>query len=104
MGEKASSLLEDFNKRNFVELKLKTSNLILNEEYALTFVADLPEDNTAINYYTNFNEKVASLSELRNHKFNNFVSTKENFDIFYRTKGLNEYLRFFEKNYQTKNQ
>jgi tetratricopeptide (TPR) repeat protein len=104
MGEKASSLLESFNNTNFSALKLKTSNLILNEEYALTFVADLPEDNTAIDYYRTFNEKLSSLSELRNHKFDNFVITKDNFNIFYRTKGLDEYIQFFEKTYPAENQ
>lgn len=104
MGEKASSILENFNKTTFGALKLKTSNLILNEEYSLTFVADLPENDTAMDYYITFNEKLPSINELRNHKFNNFVITKDNFNIFYRTKGLDEYLQFFEKNYPAENQ
>lgn len=104
MGDKASAALENFNKNNFKALNLKTSSLILNEDYALTFVADLPENNTAVEYYKTFAEKLSTMTELRNHKFNNFVITKDNFDIFYRTKGLDEYLQFFEKNYQKENQ
>jgi hypothetical protein len=42
---------------------------------------------------------MSSLTELGNHKFDTFVITKDNFDIFYRTKGLDEYLKFFETNY-----
>lgn len=104
IGDKASAALENFNKNNFKALNLKTSSLILNEDYALTFVADLPENNTAVAYYKTFTEKLTAITELRNHKFNNFVITKDNFDIFYRTKGLDEYLQFFEKNYQKENQ
>jgi hypothetical protein len=100
----ASAALENFNKANFKELNLRTSNLVLNDEYTLTFVADLPENSTAVAYYKTFIEKLPSITTLRNHKFNNFVITKDNFDIFYRTKGLDEYIHFFEKNYPAENQ
>jgi tetratricopeptide (TPR) repeat protein len=104
IGEKLSAYLERFNSEAYSTLNLKTSNLIFNDDYALTFVADLPEDNAAIEYYKAFVEKLPTVNELRNYKFNIFVITKDNFDIFYRTKGLDEYLQFFEKNYPTENQ
>lgn len=100
----ASGILEAFNDTNFGNLSLKTSNLVLDETYALTMVSDLPTIQAAKEYYKAFADKLPSLGELRNYKFNKFVITKENFDIFYRTKGLDEYLRFFEKNYQSENQ
>jgi len=71
----------------------------LNDDYTLTLVADLPRISSALEYIKTFNEKLSTLNELRNHKFHSFVITKDNFDIFYRTKGLDEYLQFFEKNY-----
>jgi tetratricopeptide (TPR) repeat protein len=104
MDETASSALEDFNQEFFSQLNLKTSNLILNDEYSMTFVTDLPGLNAATEYYQTFNEKLPALTDFRNHKFDNFVITKDNFDIFYRTKGLDEYLQFFERNYPTENQ
>ncbi|MEO7988287.1 MAG: tetratricopeptide repeat protein [Chryseolinea sp.] len=104
LSDLASATLEKFNKANFNDLKLKTSNLVLNDEYSLTFVADLPRISYALEYMMTFNEKLATFTELRNHKFNSFVITKDNFDIFYRTKGLDEYIQFFEKNYPTENQ
>lgn len=95
----ASNALTKFNNANFQDLKLTTSNLTLNDMYMITLVSDLPGITTALDYLKTFNEKVNTLSEFRNHKFHNFVITKDNFDIFYRTKGLNEYIKFFEKNY-----
>ena len=65
----------------------------------MTLVDGLPRVSSAIEYVKTFNEKLATLTELRNHKFHSFVFTKDNFDILYRTKGLDEYLQFFEKNY-----
>jgi tetratricopeptide (TPR) repeat protein len=95
----ASSALAKFNNSYFKDLKLMTSNLVLNDMYTLTLVADLPGITTALDYLKTFNEKLSTLTEFRNHKFHNFVITKDNFDIFYRTKGLDEYLKFFERNY-----
>ena len=104
LGNRASVALEKFNQEHFKDLKLKTSNLVLSDDYIITLVADLPRLSSAIEYVHTFNEKLPTMSELRNHKFNNFVITKDNFDIFYRTKGLDEYIYFFEKNYPTQNQ
>lgn len=103
IDETVSAALEHFNEANFNDLNLNTSNLVLNDEYSMTFVADIPGLDQAIEYYKTFNEKLPSLIELQNHKFDNFVITKNNFDIFYRTKGLDEYLQFFEKNYPAEN-
>ncbi|HEX6225655.1 MAG TPA: tetratricopeptide repeat protein [Chryseolinea sp.] len=99
MSQPATTALTKFNENNFKDLKLKTSNLVLNDMYTLTLVADLPGITTALDYIKTFNEKASTLTEIRNHKFHNFVITKDNFDIFYRTKGLDEYLKFFERNY-----
>jgi outer membrane protein assembly factor BamD (BamD/ComL family) len=104
INEVTASTLESFNKTNFKELNLKTSHLALTDDLAITFVSDLPDKKTAMDYFQRFAEKLHEIAALRNHKFDNFVITKDNFDIFYRTKGLNEYLRFFEKNYPTENQ
>lgn len=104
MASAATTTLEKFNEQYFKELKLKTSNLILNDEFTMTLVADLPRISSAIEYIRTFNEKLSGLSELRNHKFHSFVITKDNFDIFYRTKGLDEYIQFFEKNYPAEDQ
>jgi tetratricopeptide (TPR) repeat protein len=96
--------LEKFNKANFSQLNLNISNLTFNEQFTITFVADLSNVTTAIDYYRTFNENLSTIPEFRNHKFDNFVITKDNFDIFYRTKGLDEYLQFFNKNYPKENQ
>jgi outer membrane protein assembly factor BamD (BamD/ComL family) len=104
IGNKASFALERFNETYYKELKLKTSNLTLNDDYIITLVDELPRVSAAIDYVRTFNEKLQGMTELRNHKFNNFVITKDNFNIFYRTKGLDEYIYFFEKNYPADNQ
>jgi tetratricopeptide (TPR) repeat protein len=104
VSEMTAAALEYFNESYFAQADLKTSHLVLNDQNAITFVSELKDKQAAVEYFRSFSENLPTIPDLRNHKFDNFVITKENFDIFYRTKGLNEYLRFFEKNYQTKNQ
>lgn len=101
--ETLSSTLESFNQTEFKELGLKVSTLILNDAYTLTLVSDLPRLSSALEYYRTFTEKQATFTGLKDHKFSSFVITKDNFDIFYRTKGLDEYLQFFQKNYHPEN-
>ncbi|MEJ1239138.1 hypothetical protein WBG78_13465 [Chryseolinea sp. T2] len=99
LGNMPTLTLEKLNTDNFRELNLKTSNMVFNPENTMTLVDGLPRVSFAIEYMKSFNEKLATLTELRSHKFHSFVITKDNFDILYRTKGLDEYLQFFEKNY-----
>src|SRR5690606_246445 len=99
----AAKALDGFNQTHFASAGLKVSNLIFNETNSITFVSGLTGMKDAQQYYRTFIEKQPGLNALKNHKFDTFVITKNNFDIFYRTKGLHEYLQFFEKNYIPKN-
>jgi tetratricopeptide (TPR) repeat protein len=103
MENTAVQTLISFNNMYFKDLNLKVSNLILNDVLTLTMVSDLPRVSSALEYYKTFTGNLQSLTGLKDHKFNSFVITKDNFNIFYRTKGLDEYLRFFEKNYHPQN-
>ncbi|MDL5047611.1 tetratricopeptide repeat protein [Oscillatoria amoena NRMC-F 0135] len=93
----ASKALDGFNQSNFASEGLKVSNLIFDETHSITFVSGLNARKDAQQYYRTFIEKQPTLNTLKPHKFDTFVITKNNFDIFYRTKGLHEYLQFFEK-------
>lgn len=104
VGDLASRILEDFNKANYKDTKLKTSNLVLNEDLALTMVGDFENQQAANTYYKRFKDKLPGITELQSRDFNMFIISNENFNIFYRTKGLVEYLSFFKKNYEKENQ
>ena len=96
--------LEKFNGNSWKSLKLTTSNLILNEEKTLTMIEGLPDRETALSFFDKFLAQVNTTKPFSNYKFYNFVITKENFQTFYRTKALDEYLTFFDRNYQKQNQ
>jgi len=99
-----STTLENFNDTQWKELKLKTSNLILNDEKTITMVIEFPNRKEALSYFDKFLAQIANTKPISNYKFYSFVITKDNFQIFYRTKALDEYLTFFDRNYQKQNQ
>lgn len=103
MGDQITAVLENFNASNFKDMDLKTSSLTLNDQYIITMVSELPRISYALQYYKAFIEKLPEFTALQDHKISTFVITKDNFDIFYRTKGLDEYIKFFEKNYNPGN-
>ena len=99
-----SNTLEKYNASQWKDLKLNTSNIIFNEEKTITIVTELPTREAALSYFDKFLAQIAIGKPLSNYKFYSFVITKDNFQIFYRTKALDEYLTFFDRNYQKQNQ
>jgi hypothetical protein len=91
--------LERFNKAEFNALKLTTSNLGM-EEKTITMCVEFPDRQAVMGYYYKFLAQVATSKPFSDYKFYNFVITKDNFQIFWQTKSLDEYLTFFDKNYQ----
>jgi hypothetical protein len=96
--------VEDFDKQYFKEQNLKTTNLRFDETRSLTLVSEFATKAPALDYFDKLKPQVDKMPSLTKYKFDIFVITKDNFQIFYRTKALDEYLTFFDRNYQTKNQ
>ena len=99
-----SNTLENYNDVQWKELKLATTNMILNDEKTITMVTEFPNRKAALSYFDKFLAQIATAKPLSTFKFYSFVITKGNFQIFYRTKALDEYLTFFDRNYQKQNQ
>lgn len=99
-----STTLDDFIKKERKGSTLKTSTLILNEVYILTMVTGFADPLSAVEFLDKFHNQTSADNTLSSYKFNIFVITKENSDILYRTKALDEYLTFFDRNYKSKNQ
>lgn len=106
--DKASTLIVDemekFNSSFYKGKKLETSNLIFNDQYALTFVGNLSSKEDALEYFNRFKTQLSNARPFSMLNFHNFVITKDNFNIFYRNKALDEYLSFFDRYYQKENQ
>lgn len=88
------SYLEENNLNN-----LKTGNLILSEEKSMIFIDSFPGKGTASTFLNSFQSTMNLRDQFKGEKFDIFVITEDNFDIFYKTKDVSAYLNFFEKNY-----
>jgi hypothetical protein len=99
IADRVSAALEQFNKGQ----KLVTTSLNFNDELTVTFIAGFATQQASQEYLDKFNLQLARQKPFSDHNFNNFVITKNNFDLFYRTKALDEYLAFFDRNYKKEN-
>jgi tetratricopeptide (TPR) repeat protein len=99
-----AAAVEKFNAEFYRSKKFETTNLILNDQYALTFVSNLASKEEAVEYFNRFKGAMANTKPFSTLNFHNFVITKDNFNIFYRNKALDEYLSFFDRHYQKENQ
>ena len=95
---------EVFNSKYYKEANLTTANLMLEGNKAMIIVRDFADKPMAAEYYKAFNGENSPLKSLTKilvaeTTFDNFVITQDNFNVFYQTKDLSTYLRFFENNY-----
>lgn len=104
LADKFTQLLDEFNAKNYAASHLKTTNLRFDQKLSLTFVTELPDKQTAMDYLAKFKAITDRLTSVAIFKFDIFVVTKDNFQIFYRTKALDEYLTFFDRNYTAESQ
>lgn len=92
--------IEDLNRDLWSSDDLKTGNLTFNDSYSMVLINEFANREKAMEYFNLFNEKQSSFENAGPYKFYSFVISEDNFQILYQTKGLQEYLNFFEKNYQ----
>lgn len=101
LATQVSLALEIFHTRTQPkDQKLGVTSLIFNDELSVTFVTGFVNQKSAEEYFKRFNLQLTSTKPFSTINFNNFVITKNNFDLFYRTKALEEYLTFFDRNYK----
>ncbi|UII34232.1 tetratricopeptide repeat protein [Fulvivirga ulvae] len=93
-------LIEAYNNSEFDEQNLKTSNLILDENRSITMITSFGGQQEALQYFRKFVSEDVISEKTQNSKIYKFVITKDNFNIFYQSKDLEAYLRFFDKNYK----
>ncbi|MEQ9402575.1 MAG: tetratricopeptide repeat protein [Cyclobacteriaceae bacterium] len=93
------ALVDNFLTENSFST-LNTGNLILDATKSMILVNDFPGKATAKGFKTLFMADSQVKETFKGEKIEVFVITKDNFDIFYKTKDISAYLNFFEKHYQ----
>lgn len=96
--------LQKFNKDAFQNINFNITTELLEKEKLVILVKQFSDKPSAMEYLLSFNEKLATLTLLKNYNFNNFVISENNLETLKRTQALNEYLIFYTRNFQTENQ
>ena len=91
--------LERLNITDFKKQPLQTTNLAFYDDLTMTFVLEFKDFQAAREYMLAAQSKVLTQPQFANYKFNIFVISRDNFSTFYRTRALDEYLAFYDRNY-----
>lgn len=92
--------LEAFNRNHFEGAKLTTTEMTLDENRVMAVVTHFPDESAARQYFKTFIEQGEALGDDLYRKYDKVLISSVNFNILYRTKGWDEYLKFFERNYR----
>ena len=97
-------LVDRFNDLHFKGANLHSANLMLEDGKVMVLVEQFPDKKTAEAYYEKFNGEDSPLKvlpkEYRPESIEaNFVISKDNLTILYRTKDVEQYLQFFKNHY-----
>src|SRR5690606_13417775 len=95
--------LEAFNRNHFEESQLTTTEMALDETRAMAVVSHFPDETAARQYFKTFVEQAAALGDGLNRRHEKALISTMNFNILYRIKSWDEYLKFFERNYRPQN-
>ena len=93
----APELLRTFLEEN--SLNQKSGNLLLSDDHSMAVINNIEGKTRAREILTSFNDQMRPSEVLKGEKHFVFIITEDNFDILYRTKDIDTYQTFFEKNY-----
>ena len=88
-----------FTEMHFADNDLVTANLILDDNYAMILMESFYDKTEALQFYQTLNGAQSPLKKVQYTNFDNFVITKENFQILYQLKDFEAYLKFFVQHY-----
>ena len=97
--EPISKRIEEFNQEKYPDNALKNSNLILEDGHYLAMITEFKGAKSALVYYERLKADQVLKETLQGSQFEIFAITKDNFTLFYQTKALEDYLKFFKEHY-----
>lgn len=94
------SAIADFNTENFGTQTFEPiKSIFLDKENQIIMIKELDGDLLAINYYKALILNTGLLQTLNSHEYATFIISNDNFNLFYKDKNVETYLKFFKKNF-----
>ena len=99
IAETLPAAVGQYIKSRYEESDLIVGNLILDAQNSIILVNEFQDRSMAESFYRDFNDSNEVQAAYVSAKFDNFVITYDNFNIFYQTKDVGAYMKFFRENY-----
>jgi len=96
-GKLAADLFDGFIKKTNASLKF--GNLLLTEEHSVALINNIDTKAAAFETFQAFQTYLNEAGTFKGILHSIFVLTEDNFDLMYKTKDIDSYKAFFEKNY-----
>ena len=96
---KVQNKFAQYNDDNWSTEKYKTQPMIFGKEKFIIVVRQFKNAKKAMNYYSTINVTGDILKGLNKSDFDSFVISQTNFNTFYTSKKIEEYLSFFRNKY-----
>jgi outer membrane protein assembly factor BamD (BamD/ComL family) len=93
------AVVDRFLENKYPALQLKTGTLSLNDRQSLVLVNKFQDKELAMQAYDVMAGEGGPLGQLARSGAKPFVITEDNFQIFFQTKRLDDYLAFFDTHY-----
>jgi tetratricopeptide (TPR) repeat protein len=95
--------ISDFNSKFHSLENLQVNSLLLDGNMEMVTVNNFENSEKAVNYYLSIKDNEYIFTKLKQAgEYYQFVITAENYPIFYKNKNIQQYIKFFEKNYPVK--
>jgi len=95
--------ISDFNEKSHSLENLQVNSLLLDGNQEMITVNNFDNDEKAMNYFISIQNNPYIFTKLESTGgYADFVISSDNYPVFYRSKDIKQYQRFFEKNYPIK--
>lgn len=91
--------LDILSEQNFKDMELRSGNMSLNEQQGMIMVNEFESLQDALAYRAIVNQDSTLNSAINENKVQDFIITKDNFQILSKTKDITSYVSFFEEHY-----
>jgi hypothetical protein len=95
--------ISDFDSKYYNSDDLQINSLLLDNNLEMVTVGNFSNADKALNYFNVIKDSRYVFTKLQNTgEYYDFAISVDNYPIFYKNKNIQQYLRFFEKNYPGK--
>ena len=95
--------LSDFNTKNHDVESLQVNSLLLDNNIEMITVGNFDDSERGMNYFDDVNQSKYIFARLETTgDYFAFLISTDNYPILYKNKNIQQYMRFFEKNYPVK--